>query len=213
MVTTLTVKINTTTNDTTDAGNFVTMDLTNDKLIFSDGSTAVADGQDTPTPAELNEAAPLVPSGAVYEIPKLFLLDYSATGQELKEIDLAGSDQGGGGNYRYILRFEFSGATATEPSFEFWDDSDHDSYASECLGVTGAVDSYIKVVRTTSGSPGGASWAGTPIAGGSNKSLMNGSGGAFGAAATVYYNIRVELPDGCDPFVETPVGTVRYSWN
>jgi hypothetical protein len=42
---------------------------------------------------------------------------------------------------------------------------------------------------------------------------MNGGGGALVAAATVYYNVRVELPDGCDPFAETPVITVRYSWN
>jgi len=212
MATTLVVKANTTANDTTDAGNFVTMDLTNDKFIWSDGSAAVIDGGDTPTDAELNEAAPLVPSGAVYEIPKLFLLDYSATGQELKQMDNAGSDQGGGGDYRYVLRFEFSDATATEPTLEAWDNSDHDSYADEVLGVTGTVDSYIKVVRTTDGAPG-ASWAGTQICGGSNKSNMNGSAGAFVAAATVYYNIKVVLPDSCDPFANTPVITVRFTWN
>jgi len=212
MATTLTVKVNTTSNDTTDSGNFITVDLANDKFIWSDGSSAVADGQDTPTSAELNEAAPLSPSGSVYEIPKMFLLDYSDTGQELKEVDLAGSDQGGGGNYRYVLRFEFDAATATEPTLEAWDDSDHDSYADVCLGETGANDSYVKVVRTTAGSPG-ASWTGTAIAGGSAKSQMNGGAGALVGATTIYYNIRIELPDGSDPFAETPVLTVRFTWN
>ena len=91
MATTLTVKANTTANDTTDSGNFVTLDLTNDKLIWSDGSAAVADGQPTPSTAELNEAAPLIPSVSDYEVPYLFLQDYSATGAELKLMNLAGS--------------------------------------------------------------------------------------------------------------------------
>ena len=207
MATNLVIKANSTANDTVDSGNFVTLDLSNDKLIWSDGSSAVADGQPTPNDAELNEASPLVPSGSDYEVPYLFLLDYSATGQELKLMDLAGSD-----NYRYVLRFEFDGATATEPTLEAWDDSDHDSSDLECLGAGVGADSYISVVRTTDGAPG-ASWTGTPISGASNKSNMNGGAGALVAAATIYYNIRVELPDGCDPFANTNVITTRYTWH
>ena len=208
MATNLIVKVNDTANDTTDSGNFVTMDLTNDKLIWSDGSASVADGQDTPSDAELNEASPLVPTGSEYEVPKLFLLDFSATGQELKEINLAGSD-----NNRYVLRFEFDAPTATEPTLEAWDDNGHDSNDLHCLGNGTGADSYIHVVRTTASSPG-ASWSGTPISGASNKSLMNGGAGALGSGShTIYYNIKVVVPVGATPASETPVLTVRYTWN
>jgi len=208
MATSLIVKCNTTANDSVDAGNFVTVDLAQDKLIWSDGSAAVADGQPTPSTAELNEAAPLVPSSSVYEIPKLFLLDFSATGQELKEMDLAGS-----GNNRYVLRFEFDGPTATEPTLEAWDDNDHDSNDLNCLGAGTGANSYIKVVRTTDGAPGSA-WSGTAIAGASNKSNMNGGSGALGSGShTIYYNIKVIVPIGATPAAEAPILTVRYTWN
>lgn len=208
MATSLTIKCNTTANDDSTAGNFVTLDLTNDKLIWSDGSSAVADGQDTPSDAELNEAAPLVPTGSAYEVPYLFLLDYSATGQELKLVNLAGSD-----NNRYVLRFEFDNATATEPTLEAWDDSDHDSNDLECLGAGTGADSYIHVIRTTDGAPGSA-WTGTPISGASNKSNMNGGAGALGSGShTIYYNCRIEIPVGATPASESPILTCRYTWN
>ena len=208
MATTLVVKVNTTANDAVDAGNFVTMDLTNDKFIWSDGSTAVADGQPSPSTAELNEAAPLVPSIVDYEIPYLFLLDFSATGQELKLMDLAGS-----ANNRYVLRFEFDATTATEPTLEAWDDNNHDSNDLNCLGAGTGADSYISVVRTTDGAPGSA-WTGTPISGGSNKSNMNGGSGALGSGShTIYYNIKTVVPVGATPAAKAPVLTCRYTWN
>lgn len=208
MATALVVKANTTANDATDAGNFVTLDLTNDKLIFSDGSAAVIDGADTPSDAELNEAAPLVPAVSEYEIPYLFLLDFSATGQELKLMDLAGSQ-----NARYVLRFEFDASTATEPTLEAWDDNNHDSNDLYCLGAGTGADSYISVIRTTDGAPGSA-WTGTPIAGASNKSNMNGGSGALGSGShTIYYNIKTVVPVGATPAAEAPVLTCRYTWN
>lgn len=209
MATNLVIKINDTSNDAVDSGNFVTMNLTQDKLIWSDGSTAVADGADTPSDAELNEASPLVPASVEYEVPKLFLLDYSATGQELKEINLAGSD-----NNRYVLRFEFDADTATEPTLEAWDDNDHDSNDLHCLGAGTGSNSYISVVRTTDGSPGSGGWTGTPISGGSNKSLMNGGAGALGSGShTIFYNIKTVIPVGATPASETPILVVRFTWN
>ncbi len=208
MATNLTIKANDTANDTTDSGNFVSLDLVNDKLIWSDGSAVVADGQDTPSDAELNEASPLVPTGSAYEVPSLFLLDFSATGQELKELNLAGSD-----NNRFVLRFEFDAGTATEPTLEAWDDNDHDSNDLNCLGAGNGANSYIRVVRTTDGSPG-ASWSGTPIAGASNKSLMNGGSGALGSGShIIYYNVKVLIPIGATPAQETPIISVRYTFN
>ena len=202
------IRVNTTANNTTDSGNFVLLDLNNDKLLWSDGSSAVADGQNTPTESELNEASPLVPASVEYEVPYLFLLDFSATGLELKLVDLAGS-----GNYRYVLRFEFDGTTATEPTLEAWDTNAHATNDLNCLGAGVGANSYIRVVRTTDGAPG-ASWTGTPIAGASNKSNMNGGAGALGSGThTLYYNIKTILPVGATPSAETPVITCRYTWN
>ena len=208
MATTLVISINDTVTDDTTDGNFVDIDLALDKLIWSDGSAAVADGQPSPSTAELNEAAPLVPSVSDYEVPYLFLLDYSDTGQELKLVDLAGSS-----NNRYVLRFEFDALTATEPTLEAWDDSNHDSNDLNCLGAGTGTDSYISVVRTTDGAPGSA-WTGTPIAGASNKSNMNGGSGALGSGShVIYYNVKIVVPTTATPAAETPVLTVRYTWS
>ena len=82
-----------------------------------------------------------------------------------------------------------------------------------CLGAGTGADSYISVIRTTDGAPGSA-WTGTPIAGASNKSNMNGGSGALGSGShTIYYNIKVVVPTGATPAAETPVLTVRYTWN
>jgi len=208
MATNLIISINTTATDDTTDGNFVDIDLAVDKLIWSDGSAAVIDGADTPSDSELNEAAPLVPSVSDYEVPYLFLLDFSDTGQELKLVNLAGSD-----NNRYVLRFEFDALTATEPTLEAWDNSDHDSNDLYCLGAGIGADSYISVVRTTDGSPGSA-WSGTPISGGSNKLNLNGGAGALGSGShTLYANIKTVIPVGATPSAEAPVLTVRYTWS
>ena len=72
----------------------------------------------------------------------------------------------------------------------------------------------LKAVLTTSGSPG-ASWAGTPIAGGAapNVLLLNGGGGALGGATDVYVNIHWDIPGSyATPFIENPVITVRFTY-
>ena len=209
MATNLQIYVNTTDTDSGDYGLYFTaLDLALDKLILSDGSSAVADGEGNPSEAQLNEAAPLVPALSAYEVPYLFLMDYSQTGAELKLIDLAGS-----GNNRYVIGFEFDGPTATEPTLEAWDDSDHDSNDLNCLGAGVGADSYIHVVRTTDGAPGSA-WSGTPIAGASNKSNMNNGAGGLGSGSHgIFYNIRVEIPVGATPSAEQPILCVRYAWN
>jgi len=207
MSTIVTVRCNTGNNDVAyPSGEWVNMDLDNDKLIWTDGNVAVADGEDTPTDSELNESSPLVPDSSPYEIPKTFLLDFSEVSAELKEIVLAGS-----GDNRYVFCFYFDGLTATEPTLEAWDDDSHITNDYECLGAGAGANSYIKVVRTTDGSPG-AGWTGDPISGSSNKSQMNGGAGALGGATTIYYNIKVVIPVGATPASEQPVLAVRYTW-
>lgn len=188
--------------------NFIQMDLANDKLIFSAGSAAVADGQNTPTSSELNEAATLIDTSIV-EIAHTFLLDVSDVGSELKELFMANS-----GDYRYVICFAFDGATASEASFEAWDDSNHTTANLNCLGLGVPANSMLKAILTTGGTPG-ASWVGTSIAGGANPNilLLNGGGGAFGGAADAYVNIHWDVPASYSAaFAETPVMSVRYTY-
>ena len=203
--------VNHTSDDNTrvaDASDFIQMDLANDKLIFSAGSVAVADGQDTPSNAELNEAATIIQTTAV-EVAKTFLLDVSDVGVELKEMPLANSDDN-----QYVICFAFDGATASEPTMEAWDDDTHTTANLNCLGLGTPANSMLKAVLTTSGSPG-ASWVGTPIAGGSSPNVLelNGGGGALGGATDVYVNIHWDVPGSySSPFAEQPVISVRYTY-
>jgi len=188
-------------------GNYIALDLANDKLIFSAGSVAVADGADTPNSTELDEAATIIQATDT-EIANLFLLDFSDTGVELKDVDLAGST-----DTRYVICFEFDGATASEPTLEAFDDNTHSSAIANVLGSGTPADSMVKAVLTTAGSPG-ASWAGTPIAGATNILQLNGGGGAFGVASDAYINLKVVVPASyATPFQETPVLTVRFTFS
>lgn len=192
----------------TDPTDFIQMDLANDKLIFSAGSAAVADGQDTPSSAELNEAATIIQIAAV-EVAHTFLLDISDVGNELKEMFMANS-----GDNRYVFCFAFDGATASEPTLEGWDDNTHVTANLNCLGVGTPANSMLKAVLTTAGSPG-ASWAGTPIAGGAapNVLLLNAGGGSLGGATDVYVNIHWDVPGSyATPFAEEPVLSIRYTY-
>jgi len=211
MATNVVVHVNHSVTDTTriaNPGNYVQMDLDNDKLIFSAGSAAVADGQPTPSSAELNEAATIIQATPV-EVAHTFLLDVSDVGQELKEIFMANS-----GDHRYVICLAFDGATVTEPTLEAWDDDTHVTANLNCLGLGTPADSMLKAVLTTDGSPG-ASWAGTPIAGGASPTilLLNGGGGALGGATDVYVNIHWDIPGSfLSPFIEQPCISVRYTY-
>lgn len=212
MPTNLNVHLNTTVTDTTrlaNPGNWVEMDLVNDKLIFSSGSAAVIDGADTPNNTELNEAATIIQLTDT-EIDKLFLLDFSDTGQELKELPLAGST-----DTQYVINLEFDGPTASEPTFESYDDNSHTTANLNVLGAGTPANSMIKAVLTTGGSPG-AAWTGTTIAGSLAPNILelNGGGGALGGATDVYVNIQIVIPASfATPFTETPILTVRYTFS
>jgi hypothetical protein len=211
MVTTCTIFCNHTNDDNTrvvDPTDFIQMDLANDKLIFSAGSAAVADGQPTPSEAELNEAATIIDTVDV-EIAHTFLLDVSDVGVELKEMFMANS-----GNHRYVICLAFDGATASEPTLEAWDDDTHLTANLNCLGLGTPADSMLKAVLTTAGSPG-AGWVGTSIAGGAapNILLLNGGGGALPGATDVYVNIHWDVPGAFStPFVENPTISIRFTY-
>ena len=211
MATNLDVHVNTTAVDSdrvAQPGNYVQMDLANDKLIWSAGSSEVIDGADTPTGGELDDAATVIQATDV-EIDKLFLLDFSDSGVELKEIDLAGST-----DTQFVINLSFDNATTTEPTLEAFDDNTHSSANNSVLGSGTPADSMLKAVLTTAGSPG-AAWVGTPIAGSILPNILelNAGGGSLGGATEIYVNLKVLIPGNfATPFSEAPILTIRYTF-
>lgn len=196
----------------TTPANFVVLSLIQDYLIWSAGSAAVADGQDEPTPAELNEAATLIDPVSPVEVARCLVFDKDEGLGTLREIN------GMNENKRFVFGFSFNGATATEPQLEAWDDTGHDSTNKHVLGAGTPVNSMVKAVCTTNTSPG-AGWVGTALAG-ANALLLNDGNGALGALPSgvvsqeLYANLKIRIPaDYATPGAETWILTVRFSWN
>jgi len=207
MATTCIIRANITNNDNEYPGHeadYVQMDLVADKLIFSKGSSEVADGKETPTDLELTSASMQFASGE-QEIPHTFLLDVSDVGAELKEIFMANS-----GNYRYVFNAYFDGATVTEPTLEAWNTSAHASADLNCLGKGNPNNSMLKGKSTTFGAPG-ANWVGSRVAGIKVVGLNNGAA-VPGGGGNLYFNLHWDISAAfLTPFVETPVITIRFA--
>jgi len=187
---------------------FVNVNLTNDYIIWTAGSSDVADGQDEPTETELNQAYSVITDSDL-KVAHCLLYDYSAL--KLDEIE------GMGENKRYVFCFSFDGATASEPQLEAWDNNNHNTVNNNVLGVETGEDSFVKAVCTTLSLPG-ADWAGTPIAG-ENVLLLNNGNGALAELATgetsqeLYANIKVVIPANYDtPAIETFVLMIRHTY-
>lgn len=215
MATNLNVIVNKTANSDdyqTTPADFIVMDLVNDYLIWTAGSSAVADGQDEPTEAELNEASTIIDPSNPVTVDKCLIFDDSDGAGTLRDIDNMGE------NERYVFGFSFDGDTASEPQLEAWDDTDHDSTLYHVLGNGTPANSMIKAVVTTAGLPGSA-WSGSALAGASNVLLLNNGSGAVSvpsgqSTVEVYCNLKITIPAGYStPGVEPFVLTCRYTWN
>lgn len=186
---------------------WIEVDPSNDKFIFSDGSADVADGEAIPNEAELNRAGVELDGGDAITVSKYFLADDSEN--ELSEIFLA-SD-----NARYVFCAEFDGATATEPQLEAWDNLDMNSYTETCLGLGTPNISWYKAICTTDGLSG-SEWSGTALAGSgaSNIILLNNGSGALITAKNLYFNLKIVIPSGWEtPGSFTPIIAVTYTTN
>jgi len=209
MATNLIVRVNQTDATATYAAQptyYITIDLVNDKLIWTAGSPAVYNhcGYD-PTPTQLNQAATLILATAV-EVAYCFIDDVSDPNY-LNQVIGASS-----GNNRYVFCFSFDGATATEPTLEAWDTNAHSTTALHVLGNGTPANSMVHAICTTAGSPG-ASWSGTNLAGATNVVNLNNGGGALGSATDLYANIYVKIPASYTTGeASTPVLTVRYTY-
>lgn len=178
----------------------------NDFLVFTHGSTAVANGQPIPSSFQLSAAGALL-DGSQIIIPHYLLADISAN--QLKEIFNMG-DQ----NTRYVMCFAFDGATTSEPVLEAWDDDNLNTINATSLGAGTASSSWLKGITTTSAASGAAGWAGSPLAGSSDGNFLwlNDQNGALSIAKNLYCNLKLIIPaTQTTGGAETPVLTVKYT--
>lgn len=177
------------------SSNWVVIDLVNDALLFLDDQQVDGDA------VSGTKYAIVKPEVGSLEAPKTFVKDYSATVYD--QVPLAGTTDGeqSGGDTRYVFAIYFDGATAGIPYLEAWDDSDHDTIASDFLGDGTPANSTLKAIATTDAVPGSATWAGTPLAGtGSRVELDNA---ALAGAQNVYFNIKQVIPSTFTPQAST----------
>jgi len=214
MATNLTVRVNYVDADVnyiTTPADYISLDLANDYLIWTEGDATVKDLMThEPTAAELNAAATKIDPDNPVEVNLCLLMDYSH--------DVGGAYYthkviGMKGNKRYVYCFSFDAATASEPQIEAWDDSNHNSTNNHVLGNGTPANSFVRGVCTTASLPG-AGWVGSPIAGLSNIILLNNGNGALGAAGDLYANLKIKIPAGyATPAAETFCLTIRYTWS
>jgi len=208
MSTALTIHVNHSTSDLpigSSGIDWVEIDTINDKIIFTDGNDTVKDGEAIPSDTQLNSAAPIL-DGTEQVIPMYLLSDTSAN--VLKEVYNMGA-----GNYRYVMGFEFTTATVSEPVLEAWDDTDLDSVDSVPLGSGTPSSSWLRGITTTSALPG-AAWTGSRLAGSSDGNFLwlNNESGALSVADVLYCQLKLVIPaTQQDAGSTNPVLAIKYA--
>jgi hypothetical protein len=173
------------------SSNWVVIDLVNDALLFLDSQQIDGDAlSGTKFPG-------LIPSSGSSEVPKTFVKDNSESIYD--QVLLAGTTNGeqSGGDTRYVFAIYFDGETASIPYLEAWDSDAHSTIIKTFLGGDGIdtpspTDSTILGVATTNGAPGSATWAGSPIAGASNRLSLDTA--PLAGAKNLYFNIKQVFP-------------------
>lgn len=210
-MTNLTIAVNNDTDDQpygTSGVEWTDVNLSNDEIYFTAGlSGVVEDGQSIPSASELTQAG--IRLEGVEKIVDLYLLA-DASVNELKEIHNMGNQ-----NKRYVIAFDFDGATASEPVLEVWDDDDLDSIDSTVLGSGNPASSFFRGIVTTDALPG-ADWVGSRLAGASTGYFLwlNNQAGPLSGAKTLYCNMKVIVPSTVtEGTAESPVIAVKYTSN
>lgn len=186
----VTILVNQSTNDTVctnPAGdsNWKTLD-SGDAIAWRD--TTQADGD-----ASTGVSYPvIVPGAGSLEAPKTFHIDDSA--ELYQQVPLAGTVSGeqSGGATRYVFAAYINGATAGVPYLEAWNTSAHAASNGSLLGSGVAANSLIRAISTTEAAPGSNAWAGTPLAGESDRIALSGE--ALTVAAYMYWNMKMLVP-------------------
>lgn len=189
------------------SSNWVVIDQTNDALAWCDEQQTDGDAlSGTRYPV-------IIPDSGSIEADKTFVKDDSASIYD--QVPLAGTTAGeqSGGDTRYVFAIYFDGATAGIPYLEAWDDNTHATATDNFLGGGTPANSSIKAIATTNAAPGSATWAGTAIAGASNRIALDSA--ALTAAKNLYFNIKQYLTNGTHSAGSTTdlVLTLRYLYS
>lgn len=208
----LTVHINVDSQDqplNTSGVDWVEFSEGNDQILFTAGNATVTDGQDIPSASELISAGVIL-TGSQIIMDTYLMQDTSAN--LLKSIDNMGNV-----DKRYVLAFDFDGATASEPVLEVWDDSNLNSADGAMLGGGTPSSSFVRGITTTDASPG-SNWitGATRMAGSSDGNFLylNNENGFLSGASTLYANICVVIPSSqTTGFSATPVFVAKWLEN
>ena len=208
MATTLGIWVNTSNTDSPFTGVAPWYQVaSNDYLIFSAGSSVVINGAAIPTQTQLNQAG-VVLTGSQQNVPYYFLADVNSN--LLRQIPLMGNV-----NAQYVMAFVFSGATASEPILELWDDATYLTANGTTLGAGTASQSWWRGITTTSGASG-SNWSGSTLAGASSSHylLLNNGSGALTVATNLYCNLKIVVPASATTGTSaTPVFVSKFASN
>ena len=185
---------------------FTEVATANDSLIFSAGSDTVIDGAAIPSSFQLSCAGVFL-TGVATLVAHYFLSDISAN--QLKEIHLMGQQ-----NKRYVVAFDFDGATTSEPVLEAWDNSNMLTVLATSLGAGTASNSWLHGITTTDAPGPGPVWTGSTLAGSSAGHFLwlNNENGALVGADTLYCNLYMQIPASqVAGGAETPVLICKYT--
>jgi hypothetical protein len=155
-----------------------------------------------------------IPVSGSKEIPKTFI----DNGSTIEQVPLAGTNQGGqnGGATRYVFCVHIDGPTVSRVFLEFWDNVNHDTINSQCLGKGNPDNSYVKGITTTYGPPNNPDWVGNNeyknLGGNGVNNRLELSDAPLPGPAALYFNLAVRIPGTATPFAEVPIATVRFAY-
>ena len=194
-------------------GSWVQITLAQTTLVFTGSGVQSGDPSGTRDPI-------IIPATGSTEAPKTFL-DVSATsGGGMRQVPLAGTNAGkqSGGGKIAVFAVYFSGATAGPPFLEYWDTDTLTTTNYQSLGGGNASNSYIwgNACQSTNATPQSYpdNWTGTPLAGGgANRLKLYPTAIPSGTGTACYYNLKVVIPYTAQPFNESPICVLRYTYN
>jgi hypothetical protein len=129
----------------------------------------------------------IIPEAGTSEAPALFLADNSAG--TYRQVIMAGTSLAVyGGDKRYVCAAWFSGATASAPWLEMYDDDSHATWESKPLGDGTPANSLFRAIATTNAAPGSATWSGTPLAGTDSRIALDTA--PLAGAKYLYWNMK-----------------------
>lgn len=193
-------------------GSWVQITLAQTTLVFTGSGVQNGDPSGTRDPI-------IIPATGTTESPKTFLDVSAVTGGGMKQVPLAGTTAGqqNGGGHIAVFGVYFQGATAGPPFLEYWDTDTLTTTNYQSLGSGNPANSFVYgyAPQETNTTPVTYpdNWTGTPLAGGGANRLKLYPTAIPAGSTACYYNLKVVIPYTAQPFNESPVCVLRYTYN